>query len=461
MIPAGGSDQRMRGQIRGWRKNPNAIARAVWLRVANQREREMSFKMALMGATAAMALASTAQADVLFWSTQAKPVEETQAMRDQVLAGAGQKVDYQANDGGPWLTRLQAEIEAGKGTIGVLGALHGDFSALKAEELVDLSSVDLGGVKVNATFAKLAKLGTDGQPYLPWMQASYIMAANKKALAYLPAGADINALSYDQLIEWTANVEKETGEKKFGFPAGPDGLKHRFFQGYLYPSYTNGVVRSFKSDAAVTAWEKFKELWSHTNPGATNYNFMQEQLLSEEVWIAFDHSSRLANAFNEKPDEFVAFPAPAGPTGRGFMPVIAGIAIPKTAPDMEASKALIAYMMKPETQIATLRATNFFPVIDVALPDDLPPSVKAAGDAIAKMSGAPDANPGLLPAGLGDQGGAFSKVYSDTFERIVLAGQDIRTVLDDEGAILNGIMQKTGAKCWAPDAPSEGACPVE
>ena len=420
----------------------------------------MSFKKFLLGAGAVVALSTgTAQADVLFWSTQAKPVEETQAMRDQVLSGAGQVVDYQANDGGPFLTRLQAELQAGTGTIGALGALHGDFAAMDAADLVDISAMDTTGV--NATFLELGKLGTDTQHYMPWMQASYIMAANRKALEYLPEGADINALSYDQLIAWAAAVQDATGEAKFGFPAGPDGLKHRFFQGYLYPSYTDGVVRSFKSDGAVAAWEAFRELWSHTNPGSTNFSFMQEQLLSEEVWIAFDHSSRLASAFNERPDDFVAFPAPAGPTGRGFMPVVAGIAIPRTAPDMDASKALLAYMMTPEAQIATLRATNFFPVIDVALPDDLPPSVKAAGDAIAKMSGSADANPGLLPAGLGDKGGDFNRVYVDSFERIILGNQDIRAVLDEQAVVLSGIMEATGAKCWAPDAPSEGACPVE
>lgn len=184
-------------------------------------------------------------------------------------------------------------------------------------------------------------------------------------------------------------------------------------------------------------------------------------LLSEDVWIAFDHTSRLAQAFNERPDDFVAFPAPAGPTGRGFMPVIAGVAIPKTAPDMDAAKALVAHMLKPETQIATLKATNFFPVVDVALPDDLPPAVQAAGGAVAKMSGAADANPGLLPAGLGSKGGDFNRVFVDAFERIVLANQDIRTVLDDQKGALEAIMNETGAPCWAPDAPSEGACPVE
>ena len=281
----------------------------------------MSLHFKLAGAVSGIALAlsaGVAQAEILFWSTQAKPVEEAQAMREQVLAGFEDAVDYQPNDAGPWLTRLSAEIQSGTGTIGLLGALHGDFSAMDPGTLVDLG--DTGTMSASDTFNSLAKLGTDSMQYMPWMQASYIMAANREALQYLPEGADIDALTYDQLIAWAANVHAAEGEPKFGFPAGPKGLKHRFFQGYLYPSYTDGVVRTFASDKAVTAWEKFKELWAHTNPGSTNFSFMQEQLLSGDAWIVFDHTSRLANAFNERPDDFVAFPAPAGPEGRGFMP---------------------------------------------------------------------------------------------------------------------------------------------
>lgn len=416
----------------------------------------------LAGAVSGIAIAcsaAAAQADVLFWSTQARPVEEAQAMRDSVLAGFGETVDYQPNEDGPWLTRLQAELQAGSGSIDVLGALHGSFSAIDPEKLVDLG--DLGVAAESETFNTLARLGTDTLQYVPWMQASYIMAANKEALQYLPEGADINALTYDQLIAWAANVHEATGKPKFGFPAGPKGLKHRFFQGYLYPSYTDGVVRTFASDAAVTAWEKFLELWEHTNPASTNFAFMQEQLLSGDAWIVFDHTSRLAQAFNDRPDDFVAFPAPAGPTGRGFMPVLAGLGVPVTAPDQEAAKALVSYLLSPEAQIATLRATSFFPVVPVDLPDDLPPAVQAAGAAIAAMSGAPDANPGLLPTGLGEKGGEFDRIFNDTFERIVLARQPIRAVLDDQKVRLRSIMEETGAPCWAPDAPSEGACPVE
>jgi multiple sugar transport system substrate-binding protein len=415
----------------------------------------------LAGATLAFAATvSGGQAQVLFWSTQAKPVEETQKMRDQVLAGFEGGVDYQPSDDGPWLTRLQAELEAGTGTIGVLGALHGSFASMP-DDLADLSGIDLGGQTVNAAYVELGKLGTAEQKYLPWMQATYTMAANKKALEYLPDGADIEALTYDQLIEWSKAMAEATGSPKFGFPAGPEGLKHRFFQGFLLPSYAHSMVTKFRSPEAEEGWNKFKELWQNTNPASTSYAFMQEPLLTEEVWVAFDHVARLAEAFNQKPDDFVAFPAPAGPAGRGFMPVVAGIGIPRTAPDMAASEALVAYMLKPETQIETLKATNFFPVVAVDLPADLPASATMSAPAIAAMTGASDAVPAVLPIGLGDLGGKFNQVYTDTFERIVLGGQDVRAALDDQADTLRAIIDEAQAPCWAPDEPSDGPCPVD
>ncbi len=403
-----------------------------------------------------------AQEEILFWSTQARPVEEAQAMRDDVLAafdGAG-AVNYQPQDPGPFLTRLEAEFATDTGTIGLIGALHGDFTALGNDNLVDLSSIDTASLGISDALLELGRMGSDEQLYMPWMQATYIMAANREALPYLPDGADINALTYDQLIAWGQAMEEATGSPKIGIPAGPSGLIHRFFQGYLYPSFTDSMVTEFRSAEAESMWETFLDLWAVTSPASPNYNFMQEQLLTGEVWVAFDHTARLAEAFNERPEDFVAFPAPAGPTGRGFMPVLAGVAIPRTAPDQTVSMDLTEFLLEPNTQIATLRATNFFPVVDVELPAQMPASVRASSAAIAAQSGSPDANPGLLPVGLGDLGGQFNQVYVDTFQRIALAGQDIRTVLDDQADTLRSIMDEAGAPCWAPDPPSDGPCPV-
>lgn len=414
-------------------------------------------KLAMLISAGAV-MSSTVMAETLFWSTQAQPIEETQAMREQVLSGFSGEVSYQPADGGPWQTRLQAEISAGSGSIGVLGALHGDYTPFD-EHLMDLSDIDTQAIAPG--FLELGTLGSSEQKYIPWMQATYIMAAHKNALEYLPEGADVMALSYDDLIAWSRNMAEQTGQPRFGFPAGPQGLKHRFFQGYLLPSYTGSMVTEFRSEAAEEAWTKFAELWQYTNPASTNFSFMQEQLVSGDAWVVFDHTARLADALNQSPDDFVAFPAPAGPAGRGFMPVLAGVAIPNTAPDMEAAKSLVNYMLQPETQIATLKATNFFPVIDVDLPDDMPASVKASGAAIAAMSGASDALPALLPVGLGALGGQFNQVYTDTFERIILARQPVRAVLDDQADALRRIINEADAPCWAPDQPSEGACPVK
>lgn len=413
-------------------------------------------KLALL-VTASALISTSLAAETLFWSTQARPIEETQAMREQVLSGFDGQVTFEPSDEGPWQTRVEAELQAGSGRIGVLGALHGNFSPL-ADGLADLSGVDISSVAPG--FVALGKLDTDEQKYIPWMQASFVMAAHRNALEYLPEGADLMALSYDELVAWAANMHEATGQPRFGFPAGPQGLKHRFFQGYLLPSFTGSMVTEFRSESAEQAWETFLALWAHTNPASTNFSFMQEQLISGDAWVVFDHTARLADAFNQQPDAFVAFPAPSGPAGRGFMPVLAGVAVPSTAPDMEASLAFISYLLEPETQIATLRATNFFPVIDVDLPDDMPASVQAAGAAISAMSGAEDALPALLPVGLGALGGQFNQIYSDAFERIVLARQPIRAVLDDQGEALRRLIDEAGAPCWAPDPVSEGACPV-
>lgn len=421
---------------------------------------KMTFRFLAGTAFALVMMAQAVTAQVLFWSTQAAPIEETQRMREQVLAAFAGGVNFQPQESGPFFTRLEAELQTGTGQIGLVGALHGDLS-IYPDSWVDLSGVDLSGIAVSDAFMELGMLGTDEQKYLPWMQANYVMAANRQALEYLPAGADLNALTYEQLVAWAAALNEATGSPKFGFPAGPQGLRHRFFQGFLLPSYAGSTVTKFASAEAEAGWSMFKELWQYTNPASTNYSFMQEPLLTGDVWVAFDHIARLADAFNQRPDDFVAFPAPAGPVGRGFMPVLAGIAIPVTTPDLEASLRLAEYMMQPETQVATLLATNFYPTTDAPLPAELPAAARALGPAITAMTSAPDALPALLPVGLGDLGGQFNQVYIDTFERIILRNQPIRTVLDEQATTLRDLMVQADAPCWLPDAASEGACPVD
>jgi multiple sugar transport system substrate-binding protein len=179
------------------------------------------------------------------------------------------------------------------------------------------------------------------------------------------------------------------------------------------------------------------------------------------VWIAWDHIARVKDALAAAPGQYLVVPPPAGPKGRAYMPVLAGLGIPKGAPDRAGAAGVIEHLTKPAVQIATAAEVGFFPVVKAELPADLSPAIKLLAEGVAKTQTAPDALVALLPVGLGDKGGEFNKVYLDTFQRIVLRGEPVRTVLDSQAEAMRTIIAATKAPCWAPDAPSQGPCPVK
>jgi len=418
---------------------------------------------ALLAVTALLAPAAARAQDVVFLSTQLRPIEEAQKVRDVLLKGAP-KATYVTEEPPQLTVRMKAEQTAGKHTVSLVGALHGELQPLvpmDALEPMDDVAAKLADRGIPASLMTLAKLGTDKLMYIPWMQATYVMVVRKDALAHLPAGADVNALTYAQLAAWGKAIQEKTGQRRVGFPAGPKGLFARFLQGNLYPSYTASMVSEYRSAEAEAMWGEFKALWATVNPNSTNYDFMQEPLLAGEVWIAWDHIARVKEALAATPDKFLVVPPPAGPKGRAYMPVIAGLGIAKGAPNRAGAVALIEHLTKPATQVLTASEVGFFPVVNATLPASLPAEVKLLADGIAKTQTAKDAVVALLPVGLGAKGGEFNKVYFDTFQRIVLRGENARAVLDAEAATMRAIMTETKAPCWAPDKASEGPCPVK
>lgn len=398
-------------------------------------------------------------------STQFTPVNEATSFRS-ILSSAPVPVSFQPGDAGTLTTQLTSEEQAHHVTIGLFAGLHGDFAPFVAQGfLQDLTPLlkKLSKRGFPKSIVKLSMMGSKTKHfYIPWMQATYVLAVNKKALKYLPKGAKLNALTYDQWIQWGKNLEKGTGKRLLGLPAGPTGLIHRFIQGYLYPSFTHssGVVQ-FKSPAAVKMWQKVKDLWAVTNPGSTNYGFMQEPLLSGDVWVAWDHVARLINAVTQQPRNFVLVPAPTGPTGLGYLSVIGGLAIPKGAPNTKAAEKVIDFLTQPYAQVNVLTSLAFFPVTNAKIPKVLPAGIRLEAVAVKSQAHAKHTVPALLPVGLGTQGGAFNKIYIDTFHRIVLNGESISSVLNDEGAQLQSVINTAGASCWAPDPPSKGPCRVK
>ena len=360
-----------------------------------------------------------------------------------------------------FVDRVRAEAKAGKGNIDLLIGLHGDMVTFQNEGLIrPINDVAKQVKTLPPALVKIGKLGTANQFYLPHSQATYVMVANKDVLKYMPKGADINALTYGQVYAWAKAIRKGTGQSRFGLPASSTGLIHRFLQGFLVPSFTGGFVTNFRSKEAAQGWLYLRQLWQYTHPQSLTYGFMQDPLLSEEVLLAWDHVARLKTALDQRPDDLVAFPVPKGPKARAYMPVIVGMAIPRNAPNAAGGKALMQHMLRLSAQAQILSIAGFFPVVGGRLSKQISPGLRAEAAAVSRQQKSKDALQALLPIGIGAEGGNFNKIYTDTFTRIVRNGENIQTVLNEQGALLQQIFDKTGAPCWAPD-PSSGKAPCK
>lgn len=403
----------------------------------------------------------TAAGEVVFFSTQFNTVEESERFR--TILQDGGDFDFTGSEEGPLVDMILSGAQAGQVNVDLVGALHGTFPPIDDQmmnmiDVVDDLSADR---EFQEAFLETGLLGTeDYLYYVPWMQATYIMAATQESIDFLPEGADINALTWDQLAEWCQTLMDETGGPKCGLPHA--GLFHRFLQGYLWPSYTGGMVTQFRSQEAADMLEWARDtLWPTIHPQSISYEFMQEPLQSGEVWVAFDHTARLIEALNAQPENFVTFPAPAGPAGRGFMPVVAGLGIPNGAPNPEGAMELIDYLTQPETQARILSELAFFPVVSGVETADLPEGVALEASAVETQANSPDAIPALLPVGIGERGNEINQIFRNAFDRVVINGEDVNTVLEEEGTNLQALLTDTGAACWAPDPISDGPCQVE
>jgi len=413
------------------------------------------------------AISAPAQ-EIVFTSNQFTPVEEQEWARNTLLARFTQEtgigVRFITEAEGPYVDRLLAESRAGRGSIDVTGTLHGIFPVFLANNtLRDMAEVQRSlEARRDRTFFKdfLSAAKMEGTTaFVPWMQATYLIAARKEALRYFPAGRNPMAMTYDDLLQWGANIREATGQRRVGFPVGPRGLYGRFLHGYIYPSFTGSQVKRFKSPEAVEMWRYLRRLWGVSHPSSFVYEFMSEPLLLGEVWVAWDHVARIIPALRQRPDDFIVLPSPAGPRGRSFISVVVGLSIPRAAPNAELGARLIEYLTRPATQVMTLQGVGFFPVSPEAGGTVPSGGLRVMAEGVSAQSGARDARTALLPVGLGARTGEFVPLYVDTFTRIAVRGEDIQRVLNEQSRKLEELYRATNAPCSPPDPAARPCVP--
>ena len=365
--------------------------------------------LAIAAATSAATHRTADAGNVVFLSTQLNAITESEGFRNQIVKGfpgSVDKIDVPLGNATFFPDRIKAESDAGKGTVSLLGGVHGDFPTI-TQYLMDLSDVakDLQKAGIPAELFTLGKLGTNKQYYIPWMQASYVMVANKKALTDLPKGADINHLSYGQLFQWAKKHPAALRSARARLPGRPDGPLPALPRGLPDPGVQRPPEHVVQEQVGgLRRGCTSQQLWKYVHPQSLTYNFMQDPLQSGEVMVAWDHVARITSAVRDHPNDYVVFPAPAGPKGRAYLPVLAGLAIPKTAPNAAGAKQLIEFLDGVAPQARLPQVAGFFPVVAGRLSKQVGPGLLAIAAAIKTQQRSKDALASLLPVGLGASG---------------------------------------------------------
>jgi multiple sugar transport system substrate-binding protein len=109
------------------------------------------------------AIADAAQTKrLIFLSTQLRPIEEAQEMRNVILKDFPREVDYITEQPQQFPVRIEAELREGAHAVDVVGALHGELHPLvRLDALVPLDDLvgKLAGRGMSDTLLSLGKFG--------------------------------------------------------------------------------------------------------------------------------------------------------------------------------------------------------------------------------------------------------------------------------------------------------------
>src|SRR6476646_34720 len=115
------------------------------------------------------AIADSAQSEhLIFLSTQLRPIEEAQKMRNLILKDFPREVDYITAQPQQFSVRIEAKQEGSTHAIDVVGALHGELQPLvplDASVPLDDLAGKLKDRAIPDSLLRLGKLGTAHQLY--------------------------------------------------------------------------------------------------------------------------------------------------------------------------------------------------------------------------------------------------------------------------------------------------------
>jgi multiple sugar transport system substrate-binding protein len=278
------------------------------------------------------------------------------------------------------------------------------------------------------------------QYFVPVGADVYLTIANKKALEYLPSGANFENLTWEDFAKWSNAIAKGEGEGKTVVTGIP--MKSFIYQfGAISLSY-GATFPDINTPEAIKAWEILVSMKDDFIPAVLNIDNCIDPMKREEAWLSWMHCARAGSVYLSNETLYSVAPAPEGPAGIGSIAGVSGYGIMKDAPHKELAIKFLEYITRPDMQVKISKGTGgFIPPVEEALNylgDD--PEDEVVAQAIMVLS---KGRVSGVPGGDYQDWGAVKKVFDDVFVDMVLNGDgNVDKAMLDEAKVKLDALRK-------------------
>jgi len=320
---------------------------------------------------------------------------------------------------------MEAQKSSGEWVSDVVITHSGDMTKYISNGYVQSLNSVLDGMDITVLPAFNESTSADGETYyIPISADVYLVIANNKALDYLPAGVDLNSITWEQYKDWAIAMAEGEGMPKTAMPAL--AVKSMCYQmGGIGLSY-GGDFADINSDAMVEAWGLVGEMIAANAIVETSFSYGDpvDLMKAEDAWLSFHHMGPVGQVYASAPAQFTIAPAPAGPEGNGSIAGAWGMGITAGTENVDAAQAFVEYMASPDVLYKVTQGIGgtippVQEVVDVLGSEPADEVVKMG--LITLEAGIPHG----VPAADYTDWGAVKTVYDETFKKL----------WDDEGVV--------------------------
>ncbi len=381
---------------------------------------------------------------LVFYSRLWSVPEEQEFVRNEIIKpfedDFGVTVDMQLLTDDDILDRAQVQNESGNITTDVIISHAGSMPLwLENDYLEDLTPFVVNWTDRTYMDAFNQNTHKDGQQYfLPVGADVYLLLANNKALPYLPEGADIDNITWEQYAQWANAIKDGEGEGKVCVTGIPSKSLVYMFGGTGL-SYGAGFP-DINSAAAADAWGVWASMYDAFIPGVFNVENCTDPMKREEAWLTVFHNARAGQAYASNETAFTLGPAPAGPNGIGTIAGVSGYGIMNGAPNRDLAIEFVKYMSGPEIQVKISKGTGgFIPPVE----ESLAYLGNEAVDEVINKALLVLANgiPSGVPGSDYQDWGAVKQVFDDVFKDMIVNGDGTvnQAMLDEAAAKIEAL----------------------